>query len=245
MILGSVAAKVLGINSVAMGGTVFINNEAYSVVGILDDVSSTLPQLNSAVIIPVATALKNYGPPAPMNAAQVLVETDLGSAKLASIQAPFALSHENPKQFVASPPPDWSKATTGVQNSFDSFLLVLSLMAVLIGGVAITNTTLVSVIERTGEIGLRLALGARKVHICFQFVAESAILGGIGSIIGNALGIVVVLIGSIMHDWTPILNPVYLLLAPIAGVVIGIVAGIYPAYRTTKINPALALSGGV
>ncbi|MDR1447649.1 MAG: ABC transporter permease [Candidatus Ancillula sp.] len=245
VILGCVAAKVLGISSVATHPTVFIKNTAYSVIGILDEVSSIMSELNSSVIMPINTALKNYGPPAPVHAAQMLIETDLGAAKLASIQAPFALSHEKPKMFVSSAPPDWSHATEGAENSLNSFLVVLSLMAVVIGGVAITNTTLVSVIERTGEIGLRLALGARKIHIAIQFILESAILGGIGSVIGNALGILVVLIGSILHGWTPILNPIFLLIAPFAGVVIGIISGIYPAYRTTKVNPAVALSGGV
>jgi putative ABC transport system permease protein len=245
VVLGSVAASKLGITSISLRPTVFIDNRSFTVVGILDEIHDNLPQLNNALIMPIQTALNLYGKPTNLNPAVMLVQTDLGASKLISIQAPFALRPDKPEALLASSPPDWSVATAGASSSVDSLLLLLSVVALIIGGVAITNTTLVSILERRGEIGLRLALGAKQIHICVQFLLESVFLGVIGATLGNALGLLAVLGGSIYNQWTPVIDPFWLLLAPLLGVLIGILAGLYPAYRTGKITPVEALGSGV
>ncbi|MDR2082581.1 MAG: FtsX-like permease family protein [Candidatus Ancillula trichonymphae] len=94
-------------------------------------------------------------------------------------------------------------------------------------------------------MGLRLALGAKQIHVCSQFLLESVFLGVIRCNTRNALGLSAVLMGSVYNQWTPVIESSWLLLAPLAGIVIGILAGLYPAYRTTKITPVEALSGGI
>ncbi|MDR1033429.1 MAG: ABC transporter permease [Bifidobacteriaceae bacterium] len=242
VLLGYLAAEKLGISYAGSRQTVFIDNRAYAVVGILDEFTDILPELNSAIVLPTQTALEQFGMPNSQNAAQMAVETELGAASLISVQAPLALRPDNPALLESTKPPDWSIATEAATNAMSSMLLLLSVIALFIGGVAITNTTLVSVLERRGEIGLRLALGARRTNICFQFLLESAFIGAIGATIGNVFGIGAILIGSIVNGWTPVIEPLWIFLAPLVGILVGILAGLYPAFQATKVAPARALA---
>jgi len=121
--------------------------------------------------------------------------------------------------------------------------LFLSLAGVtlLIGTIGIANTTLVSVLERTPEIGLRRALGARRRHIAIQFLAESTLLGSLSGVIGTALGIIAVLVASYVNRWTPVLPPLLPPLALAAGSLTGLLAGLYPSVKAARLQPADAL----
>jgi ABC-type antimicrobial peptide transport system permease subunit len=103
------------------------------------------------------------------------------------------------------------------------------------------NITLVSVMERIGEIGLRRALGASSAHIALQFLLESALLGLIGGVLGDCLGVMVVVAVSTAQQWTPVLDPLIPLITPLLGMVIGIISGGYPAFRASKMEPVEAL----
>ena len=105
--------------------------------------------------------------------------------------------------------------------------------------------TLVTVMERTGEIGLRRALGARRRHIAGQFLCESAAMGMVGGIVGASLGIIVVVAVSAARDWTPLLDPWLPFAAPPAGAIVGLVAGLYPSIRAARMEPVEALRSGL
>ena len=119
--------------------------------------------------------------------------------------------------------------------------LILALISLLIGAVGIANTTLVAVLERTEEIGLRRAVGARPRHIAAQFLAESTTLGTLGGLIGTCIGVAVVVIFAAAKNWTAVLNPAYTLPAPLIGSVVGLLAGAYPALRAARTSPLAAL----
>ena len=105
----------------------------------------------------------------------------------------------------------------------------------------IANTTLVAVLERSSEIGLRRALGARPRHIAIQFLAESTALGLFGGLVGACLGVLVAIAVTISEHWTALLDARIVFAAPAAGAVIGLLAGLYPALRASTIEPADAL----
>lgn len=239
-VLGQAAASALSIPSVETSPTVFIGNDPYTVIGILADVAR-LPELASAILVPQTVALERYGPPTPDRPARMLVQTELGAAELLAVQAPLALRPDDPTTLGAASPPDWSGITDDVTSSVDTLLLGLAAIALLVGCLAITNTTMVAVMERTGEIGLRQALGATPRQIAGQFLTESTLIGAIGGLIGNAAGIALVLAVAVARGWTPVLDPALSVLAPLVGLGVGMIAGVYPAIRAARIEPSSAL----
>jgi putative ABC transport system permease protein len=114
-------------------------------------------------------------------------------------------------------------------------------IALVVGGIVIMNIMLVSVIERTREIGLRKALGARRQDILWQMLVESATLSGTGALAGIALGIG---LAQLVRALTPLpaaISPLWMTIATIMGVSVGMIAGIYPASRAARMDPVVAL----
>ena len=114
-------------------------------------------------------------------------------------------------------------------------------IALVVGGIVIMNIMLVSVVERTREIGLRKALGARRRDILWQMIVESATLSGVGAIIGIGIGI---LLSQIVRAVSPLpaaISPFWMAMATIMGVSVGMIAGIYPASRASRLDPVVAL----
>ncbi|MFE9857072.1 ABC transporter permease [Streptomyces sp. NPDC005780] len=238
-VLGSGAARILGITRVDNEPVVFVNNTAYSVVGIIADVRQ-LPELMLGVIVPDSTALKAYGPPID-NPAQMIIHTEVGAAGLVARQAPLALRPDRPELLTAIPPPDPHTLRDSVSTSMSGLFLLLAGICLVIGTVGIANTTLVAVLERTGEIGLRRALGARPRHIAAQFLTESTVLGTLGGLVGTAIGVAVVVGVSVIQDWTAVLAPYTVLPAPLVGSLTGLLAGLYPSLRAARVEPLEAL----
>jgi ABC-type antimicrobial peptide transport system permease subunit len=129
----------------------------------------------------------------------------------------------------------------GVQNDLNSLFLLLGGVSLLVGATGIANVTLVSVLERVGEIGLRRSLGAARRHIAGQFLLESTALGLIGGILGAALGTLIVVGVAASRTWTPVLEAAVPLAAPLLGGVVGLLAGLYPAIRAASLEPVEAL----
>ena len=238
-ILGAVAAAQLDITSLDNQPAIFIAGQPFTVVGILAG-DQRLPVLNLGVGVPAATALRLWGPP-PRYPAQMLIHTRLGAAQVVAAQAPIALRLDKPNWMKASAPVNPAQLQHAVTTSLNSLFLMLAGIALLVGAIGIANITLVAVLERTGEIGLRRALGARPVHIAAQFLGESTALGLGGGLIGASLGVAATLAVTLYHHWTAILDPRIVVAAPAAGALVGLLAGLYPALRASATEPAHAL----
>jgi putative ABC transport system permease protein len=233
-------AVQLGLTSLADQPAIFIGGRPFTVIGILSG-DQRLPQLNLGVIVPEKTALRVWGLPDHNSPAQMIIHTRLGAAPVVASQVPVALRPADPLALTASAPPNGSELRQEVASSLSTLLLALAGIALIIGMVGIANTTLVAVLERRSEIGLRRAIGARPVHIAAQFLTESTALGLFGGLIGASLGVVTILVVTVLHDWTAVLAPGLVLAAPAAGALIGLLAGLYPALRASAVEPAEAL----
>ncbi|MFE5549610.1 ABC transporter permease [Streptomyces sp. NPDC056534] len=238
-VIGSAVAAQLGITNLSAQPAVFIGDEPFTVIGIIDDVKRKAELLLS-VAVPRTAAEAVWGPPRDQPAT-MLISTEVGAATQVAQQAPMALRPDHPEYLKATPPPDPQKLRSNVNGDLSQLFLLLAGICLVIGAVGIANTTLVAVLERTGEIGLRRALGARAHHIVAQFLVESAALGMLGGIVGTSLGTLTVVAVAVAREWTPVIHSLTVAAAPGIGLLTGLVAGLYPALRASRIQPVEAL----
>jgi putative ABC transport system permease protein len=244
--LNTTTAATLGISAARLPShpAVFVNGIAYTVVGIYSSAQRVVSG-DSGMLIPENTALEDYGNPQPgigsQEEAQMVVATRTGAAEEVSREIAAAELPTDPHRLVVTPPQNPLKLQGEVNGDLAGLFLILALISLLIGAVGIANTTLVAVLERTGEIGVRRAVGARPRHIAAQFLAESTALGTLGGLIGTCIGVGIVVIFAAVQNWTALLNPVYTLPAPLIGSVVGLLAGAYPALRAARTSPLAAL----
>jgi len=245
-LIDTATAAELGISPARLAGqpAVFVDGIPYTIVGVYR-AAQRVVAAESAMLIPDRTALTDYGNPAPgignQDEAQMVIATKLGAAKVVGQQIAAAELPGDPHRLVVTTPPNPQTLQSQVSGDLTGLFLILASISLLIGAVGIANTTLVAVLERTEEIGLRRALGARPRHIASQFLAESTALGTLGGLIGTSLGVLTVVVFAAAQNWTSVVNPAVTLPAPLIGSVVGLLAGVYPALRASRTSPLAAL----
>jgi putative ABC transport system permease protein len=238
VVLGATAARQLGIASLARHPLVYIQGKWFAVIGILRPLPLA-PELDPQVLIGLPAARRAFGITNAATAVYVRADTNA----VTSVRALLARSAnpEHPEAVQVSRPSDALAAHAAAQGSYDTLLLGLGAVALLVGGVGIANVMIISVIERRGEIGLRRALGATRRDIGAQFLTESLVLSLIGGIIGSALGFAVTE-GYATAKNLPVVLSMPGLGGGIAGaLVIGAIAGVYPGLRAAALSPTEAL----
>ena len=238
VVLGASVARQVGVTEA--GVTVMLNGSPYLVAGILADVD-TRPEVLASVLMPVTTAWDRFGAPNGYAPASMLIRTDLGAAQQVAGEVARQLRPDDPSVMAVVPPPDPPKMASVISSSMKVLFMALAGVTLLIGGAAIANTTLVSVMERVQEIGLRRALGAGGVHIIAQFLCETVILGAVAGLVGASLGLLSVIAVSLSLRWTAVMDPVVVFVSPGIGAGVGLLAGLYPAWKAGRIDPIQAL----
>jgi putative ABC transport system permease protein len=239
VVLGAVAARRLGIGSVGRGNVeVFIGGHWFTVVGVLRPVELA-PELDSAALIgyPIAHRLFGTGP----EASTIYVRTAPDAVTTTRDLLPPTANPEHPEEVDVSRPSDVLAARSAAKTAFTALFLGLGAVALLVGGVGIANVMVISVLERRSEIGLRRALGATRRHITTQFLAEALLLSATGGLAGAGLGAAATVAYALSRGWTPVVAPPTLGAAVGAALVIGAVAGLYPAARAARLSPTEAL----
>lgn len=239
-VLGADVAPELGITRIDNLPGVFIGDDLFTVIGILDDAPRDRG-LVGGIIIPSSAASARFGVTRPE---RVVIETELGAASLIATQAPIALNPNAPETLSVGAPRDTSRTQNAVEEDVNELFLLLGLVSLIVGAIGIANVTLVTVMERTGEIGLRRALGATRRHIATQFLTESTALGLVGGIIGASVGLLLVVGVAASRQWTPVLDLWLPLVAPVLGALVGLLAGLYPSIRAARMEPVEALRSG-
>ncbi len=117
----------------------------------------------------------------------------------------------------------------------------VAMVGLLVGIIGVMNIMLVSVTQRTREIGVRKAVGAKRKNILFQFLVEAATLTGLGGIVGIIFGAGIGLLVTTILEWQYFLNPMWIAIALLLSAGTGIIAGLYPAWKASKVNPIVAL----
>lgn len=236
-VVGARVAERLSINRIDSQPSIFIGGIAYAVIGIVDGFERRADLLN-AVIVPTGAARADFGLGGPGSVQARIV---VGAGPQVKDQAPLTLNPADPDAVEVAAPRAGSDLSRGVQSDVNIVFVALGVIVLLAGGLGIANVTMLSVMERTPEIGLRRALGATSRQIAGQFVVESVVIGLLGGIMGAALAVLGVLAVSLVAGWVPVLDPLLAAAGAVLGGVVGLVAGWIPARRAARIEPVVAL----
>ncbi len=238
VVLGAVTAQRLGIDSLAESPMIWVGDEWFVVVGILDSLDLH-PDLDRSVLIgePVAESL--FGTDDPPSTIYVRTQPD-DVVAVANV-LPATVNPAFPDQVNVTRPTDTLEAQEAAEDTLTALFLGLGAVALLVGGVGIANVMVISVLERRSEIGLRRALGATRRHITYQFLGESMLLAGTGGVTGVLLGALVTAAWASYQGWETLLPLVAIIGGIVAALVIGAIAGLYPALRAAKLSPTEAL----
>ncbi|MFC6154964.1 ABC transporter permease [Nocardioides yefusunii] len=236
-VVGRSIHRQLALGPLETAPAVFVDDVPFTVIGIVDDAERLTDSLLS-VIVPADRVTARWGEPAGTD--RMLVETSLGAAAQVAEQVPVALRPDHPTALRATAPLDPRKLRETVSGDLDALFVALAGICLFIGAVGIANTTLVAVLERIPEIGLRRALGASPAQVGTQFLLESILLGTFGGLLGTMLGTLVTLTVALARDWTALLSPWIVMGAPVLGALAGLLAGVYPALRAARIEPVEA-----
>ncbi|TMR31689.1 ABC transporter permease [Nonomuraea zeae] len=238
-VIGSSAAQRLGIGSAGPDTQVIVGGVRFTVVGVLNPVALAT-DLDAGVLVGWPVAEQRLG----FDGHPTTLYTRAEEARLESVRGVLAstANPEAPNEVDVSRPSDALAAKQATSQAFTSLLLGVGAVALLVGGVGVANTMVISVLERRAEIGLRRSLGATRGQIRTQFLAESLLLSAMGGAGGILLGTGVTTGYAYYSGW-PSVVPLWATMGGlVATLIIGAVAGLYPAIRAARLSPTEALS---
>ncbi len=237
-VLGAAAAQRLGIDRVFPGERIWLDNMWFYVAGILKP-AVLAPAVDSSVLVgfPAAEHYLSFdGHPS-----TVYVRAQSGHVNAVNSLLGATSNPQNPSEVDVSQPSSALVAQADAQGAFNGLFLGLGAVALLVGAVGVANIMIISVLERRSEIGLRRALGATKSHIRIQFLAEAVLLALLGGVVGVGIGVIATgVYASSKHELVVI--PAIAWAGGIgAAIIIGAVAGLWPALRAARMSPTQAL----
>ena len=246
IIPSSIAIELFGIDDV-LGENIFFGRESYTIIGVLKDKFDPLRILGIQGSLPlfyITDAVMNekigptHGSDQPIKV-KIKESEDLDMVMTDMVD--FLKQIKNSEAYIYSSVMMDMEATNETLRLIMMTVTSIAAISLLVGCIGIINIMLVSVTERTREIGIRKAIGAKDKHIMFQFIIEAVIVSLIGGVIGIALGI----IGSYtLLNYMGMLGTISLeaiIISTISSILVGLISGIYPARKAAKLNPIVAL----
>lgn len=239
VVLGAVAAERLGVTDANGTQAVVLGDETFTVVGVLEPFPLAADLDRMAFVGRGAAATLFDIDQAPSRV--YLRVPDADQLEPVRDVLPATANPESPQDVSVSRPSDALAAQLAAESAFNTLLIGLGSVALLVGGIGIANVMVIAVIERRGEIGLRRALGGTRLHITLQFLWEAVALAGLGGALGAGLGAAITA-GYARHEgWTAVIPAAAVVGGVLAALVIGALAGLYPATRAAALPPTEAL----
>ncbi|MEV7226219.1 ABC transporter permease [Polymorphospora sp. NPDC051019] len=239
VVLGAKAARLLGVHTPGPQTRVWLGDQWFAVIGILMP-NPLAPELDTAALVGWPVAEDSLGFDG--HGTTVYVRTDPEAVTTVREMLARTVNPARPNEVTVERPSDALVAQDAADRTLTGLLLGLGGVALLVGGVGVANTMIISVLERRSEVGLRRALGATRGQVRTQFLTESLLLSALGGCAGVLLGVAVTGAYSSGQGW-PLAVPIWAQLAAVAVTVpIGGVAGLYPAIRASRLPPTEALA---
>lgn len=237
VVLGRTAAERLGVQNA--GGLVWLGNHQFTVVGILDS-SPLVPELDSTALIGESIAQQLFG----YAGSPTTIYERSDEARVMEVRKllPPTVNPVSPSAVKVSRPSDALAAQNTVDQAFTGLLVGVGSIALLVGGIGVANTMVISVLERRREIGLRRSLGATRKHIRVQFLFEAMLLSAYGGLAGTALGWIITAVAAKTNGWVVAIPPEVLVAGIAVTIAVGAIAGVLPAVRAARTSPTAALS---
>ncbi len=246
IVLGSNLATNLFGNANPLGKTLTLGSDSYQVIGVLSKTNES--SFNNPNLIAYApyTATMDSLTTQKFNLLTVLATSQNSvSAAKTEIQNTLLKNHNisdlKLADFSVTTPADLLSTVGNITGTLTALLSGIAAISLLVGGIGIMNIMLVSVTERTHEIGLRKAVGAKTSDILFQFLIEAIFLTLAGGVLGIALGYLMAKIAGHYIGFSPVTTESSILLAVGISALVGLIFGTYPALRAAKLNPIDAL----
>ncbi|MCH2311772.1 MAG: ABC transporter permease [SAR202 cluster bacterium] len=238
VVLGSVAAERLGIQDTTDSKLLWIGQEWFSLIGIMNPLPLAA-DLDRAAIIGYGAAEEYFGHDGQVDTIYVRAYPE-HVEDVRSVM-PATVNPENPEEVQVSRASDVLEARAVANSTFTNLFMGLGAVALLVGGIGIANVMVIAVIERRSEIGLRRAIGATKLHIGVQFITESLLLACVGGAMGIIVGMIVTAVYASTQGWYIVIPQSAIYIGIGSSVLIGGVAGFYPAMRAANMSPTEAL----
>ena len=251
-VLGETVAMNLFGDDDAIGKQVLIKGEFFDVIGVMEHKgASQFRDLDDQVFVPLTTAYNRLFGLNPVSGHKVQYILCQAKAQDEILQAQFQITNLLRLRHKVRPPMlddfrirtqmDLLQTAESITGVFTMLLGSTAGISLLVGGIGIMNIMLVSVTERTREIGIRKAVGARFADIMSQFVIEATVLSLSGGIVGIALGIGSSYVVQHFLKWTTVVTPWSVVLSFAVSIVVGLFFGIYPARQAAMLDPIVAL----
>jgi macrolide transport system ATP-binding/permease protein len=246
-VVGTTVARELFQGENPVGKTIRINKVGFDVIGVLPESGASLrSDPNDQILIPVTTAMrrllgKDYVETIEM---KISDPSQMEYTELASIDLMMKrhnIRTATPDAFNIINMADIQKAMSATSSTMTLLLTGIGVISLVVGGIGIMNIMLVSVTERTREIGIRKAIGARRSSILAQFLVESVVVSACGGIIGISAGWGVSCAMSRFAGWSASVTIESVLVAFVFSAVVGVVFGLWPAQKASRLNPIDAL----
>lgn len=249
-VIGSEILERVFNNENPIGKQMRINNTSFQVIGVMESKGSFLgTNQDETVFIPLTTMANQlvgktspYGLEISFISVSAQDKKSINAAKF-QIENLLRLRHKIKDQddFGVQTQKDILETIGKITGVLTLFLAIIAAISLLVGGIGVMNIMLVSVIERTKEIGLRKAIGARKIDILTQFLIEAIILCATGGLIGTMTGVGGLLLIGTFTSLTPPISPIIIIISVGISGGIGLLSGVFPATQAAKLDPIVAL----
>ena len=253
-VIGQTVVKDLFPDKDPVGETIKLNQQPYKVIGVLEAKGGGMGgDQDNHVYVPLTTAhnelypLRNKAGDPIVNLLYVMPREGVDNADVieqikTTLRAQHNINYRDEDDFAVFSQADFLKAFGAIIGAVTIFLSAIAAVSLIVGGIGIMNIMLVTVTERTREIGLRKAIGAKRRDILAQFLIEAMTLSLLGGFIGIIIGTGgAIAIGKLVENFNPVVAPASVMMAVGFSMAVGLFFGLYPAWRASRLNPIEAL----